>query len=179
VAPGVRSGASAGGRRPARRGSPDHRPAVTCLVPASVVAPPGGVPEMRSQPVREPPAEAETLPLWAMPALDVGPQPMGPDATHLAREPGVDLETGMVDTSGPTTGPVGRSPSPETIRWWWIPKGSRSLDLGFPASQLDIRRRRQSARSISLVQPPPPLLLPYTVVVMSSRGAAPAGQGQG
>lgn len=41
--------------------------------------------------------------------------------------------------------------------WLWLPKGTSSLHLGFPASQSDLLRRRSPVRIVRHIPPPPPL----------------------
>ncbi|KAK1614885.1 hypothetical protein QYE76_020402 [Lolium multiflorum] len=123
-------------------------------------------------------AETPSLPLWAVPELYLGRRPVEPMAAQPARVPLLDL----APASRPALGleaQVGRGPPTQPTRWWWVPKGLTSLELGFPASRTDVRRHRNTARSIALAQPPPPLLLSFAAAVMSGRGAAPAGQGHG
>ena len=58
--------------------------------------------------------------------------------------------------------------------YMWIPRGSVSLLLGFPASAADLRRYRLPIRRIIRSPPPPPLLLPFAAVISmdKSRGSS-------
>jgi hypothetical protein len=82
-----------------------------------VAAPPSGVLEAWPHLEQAPLAAAETLPLWAVPALDVGPRPLGPSAAHLAKELGAVLDPPLVAATGSAGGPMGRGPSLEPVRW--------------------------------------------------------------
>lgn len=90
--------------------------------------------------------------------------------------------------SGPV-GPIVRVPAPQpslahvasraqvgTARtgYLWIPRGSSSPLLGFPASASDLRRHRLPIRRLIRSSPPPPLLLPFAVVLSmdKSRGSS-------
>ncbi|CAM0944954.1 unnamed protein product [Alopecurus aequalis] len=110
-----------------------------------------------------------------LPALEGGPALVRGDL--LASGPAqVD---GLVDSEaqsrgvirvGRATRPTGPNAGAETYKWWWIPRGASTLDLGFPASEEDIRRRGRSARKIHIVSPPAPLTLSFSQAVMASRG---------
>jgi hypothetical protein len=52
-----------------------------------------------------------------VPALDVGPRPLGPSAAHLAKELGAVLDPPLVAATGSAGSPVGRGPSLEPVRW--------------------------------------------------------------
>ena len=56
----------------------------------------------------------------------------------------------------------------------WIPHGSSSPLLGFPASASDLRRHRLPIRRLIRSSPPPPLLLPFAMVLSmdKSRGSS-------
>ena len=96
----------------------------------------------------------------------VGGWRAGPPALAISAAPGFGLGGEVVQ---PISG-LGEDPV-QPLKWWWIRRGSLTLDRAIPASSDDVRRLGASARRIYLSSPPAPLSRTFSQALMA--GAVP------